>query len=556
MKFVTAEEAARQLEDGGRLGLGGFWFVRTPMALVEAVLDLGVTDLEVVAFGGGLAIERLLAEGRVRRLYFSFHSLDVIGSAPEFRRALESGRVDGVELTTLVMAKALRAAQENLPFLPIRGPEGSEFVNGHFPLAPIRCPTTDEVLRAVPALHLDVAMVHAQRADEHGNVEIVGARGLDLRLLGAAKHRVVSVERVEGDNVGPLGALRTTVPRFLIDAVVESPGGARPSSCLPDYATDLAEIRRRIQRPDEAPVPLERGAAPPENLPTSRGARPESGKPQTAAETLVCALARQLVDGGVYTVGSVTPVSFVAYQLAKRTHAPSLALIPFAGLVDVDVYPATVLNAESAALAAARDHWGMDDLYDLLYSAGRIDAEIFCPAQIDGAGSINNSWVQGPSGRVRLPGQAGIADVATLHRNLYMYVPRHSPRRLVAELDFAGGTRYLVGDEERSAARLEPGEVSVVTNLCVFRQDKASGLLAVESVHAGVTLEQVRQATGFALRGDLGRLPVTPAPDGDLLELLRNEIDPHNVRDIETLPSKQRQGLLSRLLDDETIKRG
>ena len=547
MILTSIEDLPSDLfRDGMRIGLGGFWFVRTPMALVDALLDSGATDLEVVCFGGGLAVERLLGEGRVRRLLFSFHSMDVLGPAPTFRRALESGVIEGVELTTLVLTKALRAAEENLPFLPIRGPEGSELLDGAYPLPPITCPITGQRLFAVPALPLDLTLVHATHADESGNIEIVGAHGVDLRLLGAARRSVVSVEQVVPPFRGPVAAHRTTLPRFLVDTVVVAPGGARPSSCLPHYPSDLPAIREQLPRPTE---PARATATH-----TEPALVADDNPPPTSAEILVYTLARQLVDGGVYTVGSVTPVSMVAYMLAKLTHAPSLALIPFAGLVDVDFYPVAVGGAESRALEHAHGFWGMEDLYEYLYQAGRIDAEIFCPAQVDQHADINNSSVLRDGLPVRLPGQAGIADVATMHRNLYMYVPRHSPARLVGSLDVRGGSRYLVSDDERAAAGFQAGDVTLVTDLCVLRQDKSTRLLQVESLHPGVDFADVVAATGFPLtpRADL---PVTPVPDPETLHLIRRVVDPHGVRNIETVPSAGRRALLDAILSHEANER-
>jgi glutaconate CoA-transferase, subunit A len=544
---TTSLTSVREMvTDGMRIGIGGFWFVRTPTALVDEVVASGATDLEIVCFGGGLGVERLLELGRVKTLYFSFHSMDVLGAAPQFRRAVEAGAVRAVELTTLVMSKALTAAQENLPFLPVLGPLGSEFLDGDFPLTAFDCPVTGRPLYAVPALPLDLCLIHAPCADEAGNVELAGARGLDRRLFGAARTRVVSVEEVTGDFSGPQLAHRTTLPRFLVDHVVKAPGGAAPSSCLPYYPTDFTGIRASLgTRPPEDPMPVSEATVAPRSTVSAAGVA-------TPAERMAFLLARQLVDGGVYTVGSVTPLSMVAYQLAKRTHAPDLALIPFAGLVDVGTYRVGVQSAESSAAEGAHDFWGMDDLYEWLYQAGRIDAEIFCPAQIDQRAHINNSQVRRADGTVaRLPGQAGIADVATLHRNLYMYVPRHSSRRLVQRVDFEGGARELVGDDEREAVGLHPGEVTVVTDLCVLRLDKGTRLLRLDSLHGGVSLADAQARTGFDLGADFD-VPPSPEPPADILRLIRDEIDPLGVRQLETVRAAERGPLLhSLLLEDD-----
>lgn len=548
---TTLEEVSSLVHDGMRIGLGGFWFVRTPMALVDAVIESGVEDLEIVCFGGGLAVERLIRAERIRRLFFSFHSMDVIGPAPAFRSAVENGRMEAVELTTQVLIKTLKAAEENLPYLPVRGPLQSDFLGEPFPLPPVKCPFTGTRLHAVPALPLDLALIHATTADVEGNIEIIGALGVDRRLVGAAERSVVSVERIAEPFRGPRRAQRTTLPRFLVDRVVHAEGGAAPSSCLPHYGTDLQQVLTELdlELPSSRSAPAVRAT---DFATTSRTDDTVDEDAATPAEMLVFHLARQLVDHGVYTVGSVTPISMVAYQLAKLTHAPHAAIIPFAGLVDVQAHPVGVAEAESKALATASAYWGMDDLYEKLYEAGRIDAEIFCPAQVDAAGAINNSSIARANGGViRLPGQAGIADVATLHKNLYMYVPRHSPRRFVERVDFRGGSRALQEDDERLEAGLDPGETTVVTDLCVMRLDKQLGRFRLESLHPGVSLQQVRQATGFGLASP-DDPPVSEVPNREILRLIRQEVDPLEVRNLESVPSGERLPLLTSILDAES----
>jgi glutaconate CoA-transferase subunit A len=246
-------------------------------------------------------------------------------------------------------------------------------------------------------------------------------------------------------------------------------------------------------------------------------------------------------------------MSMVAYQLAKATHAPNLALIPFAGLVDVGRYPAGVSTAETNALESAHGFWGMDDLYEWLYQRGAIDAEIFTPAQIDAGGRINNSQVRRPDGSLmRLPGQAGIADVALLHRNLIMYVPRHSRRRFVADVDFLGGYREIALPAARAAIRLQQGHELVVTNLCQLRFDEVAGQFRVDSLHPGVSLAEVEDNTGFTLLHE-PEIPLSPLPGDDVLRLIRDEIDPLGVRELEFVTSADRVPLLDAILERESV---
>jgi glutaconate CoA-transferase subunit A len=552
--------------DGIRIGLGGFWFVRNPHTLVDALLESGASDLEIVSFGGGLGIERLLAAGRVRKLYFSFNSLDVFGLAPNFRAVAEDGSVEVVEMTTLTMHKALQAARENVPSLPILGPLESDFLTTNYPLVPFDDPVSGQRMHAVAALPLDVVLLHAQRADADGQIEIAGARGLDTKLGEAGNHVIVSVEEVVPAFTGDR-ASRTTLPRFLISDTVIAPGGAYPGSCLPYYVTDylyldelIAEnggidserligpgrlparhdrVQRIAQRAME--IPIEPPPAP----------EPADDSPPTEDELMVTTLARLLRSDGIYQVGSVTPLSLVAYQLARLTHAPELSLIAFAGHVDVGSYPSGVLLAEPFAWRSGHGLWGMDDGQDILYQRGAIDAEIFTPAQIDGDGHLNNTRIgTGEWPTVRLPGQAGIAEVTVQHRNLYVYAARHDQRRFVEHVDFRGGHRALLGEGERAERGLPPGRTLVVTRLGVFELMERSRRLELISVHRGHTPEEIQEATGFEFEVATD-LAETSEPTAEELRLIRTRIDPFGLRKLEFVPSRDRRPLIRRILREE-----
>jgi glutaconate CoA-transferase, subunit A len=563
--LIDASVVRTKFRDGMRIGVGGFWFVRNPHALVDELLESGVHELEIVSFGGGLGLERLLAAGMVRRLYISFNSIDIFGLSPTFRAAAERGSVEIVEMTTLTMHKALQAARENVPSLPVLGPLGSAFLTTNYPLRAYRCPVSGLEMHAVAALPLDLALLHAQRADRNGDIEIAGARGLDTKLAGAAAEVVVSVEEVVAPFTGEQ-ASRTTFPRFLVDGIVHAPGGAHPGSCLPFYTTDYFYVDELLS--EDGKIPAERllGSGRPSvqldrvRRIAQRALEIEIAPPpvpaalETAAtedELIVTTLSRLLRSDGIYQVGSVTPLSLVAYQLARLTHAPGLALLAFAGHVDVASYPSGILLAEPFAYRTGHALWGMDDGQDLLYQRSAIDAEIFTPAQIDGDGNLNNTRIgTGELPEVRLPGQAGIADVTVLHRNLYIYAARHDRRRFVEKVDFRGGHRALLGESERAKRGLAPGRTLVVTRLCVLELSERTRRLELVSLHRGHTVEEVRNATGFAFEIADG-MSETPEPTATELELIRTRIDPFGLRRLDFVPNRDRRPLIREIMSRE-----
>jgi glutaconate CoA-transferase subunit A len=248
-KTTTAAEAVRVLEDGMTIGIGGWGSRRKPMALVQAILETSVRDLTVVSFGGP-DVGMLCAAGKVAELVFGFVSLDSVPYDPNFARARQNGELRVRELDEGMVVAGLRAAAQRLPFLPIRAGLGSDVMTYYPGLRTVRSPYDDGTeLVAMPALDLDVALVHLNRADAHGNGSYLGPDPYfdDLFCL-AARHRILSCERIV-----PTAELVEGVPpqalllnRMMVDAVVEAPGGAGFTSCVPDYGRDEAAQRAYV----------------------------------------------------------------------------------------------------------------------------------------------------------------------------------------------------------------------------------------------------------------------------------------------------------------------
>ena len=245
-KTTSLAEAVAVLEDGMTVGIGGWGSRRKPMALVQAILETPVRDLTIVSFGGP-DVGMLCAAGKVREVVFGFVSLDSIPYDPNFTRARQAGAIAVRELDEGMVVAGLRAAAQRLPFLPTRAGLGSDVLTYYPGLRTVTSPYDDgEELVAMPALNLDVALVHLNRADAHGNACYLGPDPYfdDLFCL-AAEHRIVSCERIvstaELAESAPPQAL--LLNRMMVDAVVEAPGGAGFTSCVPDYGRDEAAQR-------------------------------------------------------------------------------------------------------------------------------------------------------------------------------------------------------------------------------------------------------------------------------------------------------------------------
>lgn len=242
-KRMTPDEVVSTLSDGMTIGIGGWGSRRKPMALVRAILRSSLKDLTVVSYGGP-DVGLLCAAGKVRSVIFGFVTLDSIPYDPWFRKARESGTITVREWDEGMFQTGLRAAAHRLPFLPMRAGLGSDVLTYDTSLKTVRSPYEDgEELVAVPPLHLDVALVHLNRADRHGNARYLGPDPYfdDLYCMAAMKRYVSCESIMDTPDLASAGPPQTLLlNRMMVDGVVETPRGAHFTSCAPDYGRDEA----------------------------------------------------------------------------------------------------------------------------------------------------------------------------------------------------------------------------------------------------------------------------------------------------------------------------
>jgi glutaconate CoA-transferase subunit A len=250
-KTTTPDEVVARLSSGATLGIGGWGSRRKPMALVKALLRSDVTDLHLVTYGGP-EVGILAAAGRISRLTFAFVSPDVPnpltggsvpGLDPHFRAARQAGALECTELDEGMLLLGLQAAAWRVPFLPTRVGLGSDLFRLNPALRTVTSPYDDgEELVAQPAIALDAAWVHLNVGDTRGNAAFTGPDlYFDDLLLEAAAEGYVCVERTVptaglAEAAGDVTRLR--VNRMFVTGVVEAPGGALPTECVPDYGRD------------------------------------------------------------------------------------------------------------------------------------------------------------------------------------------------------------------------------------------------------------------------------------------------------------------------------
>jgi glutaconate CoA-transferase subunit A len=253
-KRCTDAEVVAELRSGMTIGIGGWGSRRKPMSLIRAILRSDVDDLTVVSYGGP-DVGLLCRAGKVRKVVSGFVSLDSIPLEPHYQAARQSGSIEAAEWDEGMLLLGLQAAAWRVPFLPTRAGLGSDVLSLMPDLRTVTSPYATvvdgheeaEELVAVPALELDVAIVHQHRADRSGNAAWLGEDPfMDDLFVRAAERAFVSTEAIvateELASVADLPHLR--ISRMDVTGVVEAPNGAHFTECPPDYGRDEAFQKR------------------------------------------------------------------------------------------------------------------------------------------------------------------------------------------------------------------------------------------------------------------------------------------------------------------------
>jgi glutaconate CoA-transferase subunit A len=245
-KRMSGADVIARLESGMTIGVGGWASRRKPMALVREIARSGLRDLTVVSYGGP-DVGLLCAAGKVAKLVFGFVTLDAIPLDPHFRAARQAGAIEVAEYDEGMLQWGLYAAAIRLPFLPTRAGLGSDVLSSNPGLRTVADPYgSAEELVAMPAIGLDVALVHANRADAAGNAQFLGPDPyFDDLFCAAAEHAFVSAERIVPTEELTAAAHPSTlaIRRPVVEGVIEAPHGAHFTSCVPDYGVD-EELQR------------------------------------------------------------------------------------------------------------------------------------------------------------------------------------------------------------------------------------------------------------------------------------------------------------------------
>jgi glutaconate CoA-transferase subunit A len=239
-KVASMRDAIAELvRDGDTVAIEGFTHLIC-FAAGHEIIRQRKRDLVLARLTPDLIYDQMVAAGVARKLIFSWLGNPGVGSLHAIRRRTE-GEAASLELeeySHFGMVARYTAGAANLPFFPIRSYFETDFPKANPNIRPIRSPFGDDLVYAVPPLHPDVTIVHAQRADAEGNTQVWGLLGCQKEAAFAADRVIVVVEELVDEAVVRADPNRTIIPGLIVDAVVVEPWGAHPSYAQGYYDRD------------------------------------------------------------------------------------------------------------------------------------------------------------------------------------------------------------------------------------------------------------------------------------------------------------------------------
>nr|HID59702.1 hypothetical protein [Desulfobacterales bacterium] len=408
-----------------------------------------------------------------------------------------------------------------IPFIPVRGILGSDYLRVQPRFKVIRCPFSGHQTVVVEAITPDVSVIHALKADERGNVLIERHSDVDLAVK-AAKKAIATVEEVvkEGELVGDEKTRLISWINFY--AIVHVPFGAHPVSCPGYYCIDRDHMTRYVKmaadeelfrtylknyiydltgHDDYIRLVKQEGWRPQYRDDRDKHSMSPGKGDYTLDELIMTLIAREVNDGTCVAIGTLSPVPAAGCILASLTTAPHVKLI--------------ILGDPDSPLDR-----GSSQLFDMA-QRGLIDLFFLSFVQMDGDCNLNLTVIgEHQKPLIRFPGGAGSSMLYHMAKKIIMFKMSHTKRDFVSKVDFITCSGFNAGlnDWQRPG-----GPYKIITNLAVMRADRERKRVILESVHPGVSPRKVVENTGFEIEVP-SSVPETEPPNTEQLEILRTKV--------------------------------
>lgn len=260
-KWSTLQEAVSFVNAGDLVGLGGNGLNRAPLSLVCEIARQNIGSLKLVTTAGGIEVDMLCLSGLVHSVDAAFISNETeFGLCSHYRKAVEQGKVKANEHSCYTLISGLRAAAAGIPFMPVSGLVNTQLTEACDYFSVVSDPFTGESVPVVKSFRPDISLIHADEADEMGNVWISGPLYDDVLLSRASKQLIVTVERKVSSSKFRFSKVKPQIPGFMVTALVHMPRGAQPTACSPAYGVCQKGISayKQIENPEQLSILLQK----------------------------------------------------------------------------------------------------------------------------------------------------------------------------------------------------------------------------------------------------------------------------------------------------------
>jgi acyl CoA:acetate/3-ketoacid CoA transferase alpha subunit/acyl CoA:acetate/3-ketoacid CoA transferase beta subunit len=565
-KVISLRQAVEAfITPGCHVAIGGFSLCRNAMAVSHEIIRRKIGNLRVSSVNPSYSVDILIGAGLVQRVESGCVNMERLGLPKNFCRAVELGTIKSEDYEHGAMTFRYLAGALGLPFIPTKSLLGSDILTysttAEKKYATMASPFSGEKVILLPPCRPEVAVIHVTRADEQGNCQIDGTTFADEFIAKAADHVVLITEQLISNGDIRKNPKATVIPAFRVDAIVHCPWGAYPTAVPGCYDYDyeaLKSYQQAASSPESFQAYLDRFVY---GVKDFEEYLEVAGTPKTyrrlaidprlgyssyvtdliggakkvgekapgeynLKELMIIAAARELKDGEIIVAGTGLPMA--ATTIAKLSHAPNCNYIVETGIGDVKPKHSAVSVADLRLLGAAEPAFVSDTLEGLGYVVhrGLADVGFLGGAQIDMYGNLNATLL-GPHEKPakRFPGSGGANVIASCAKRV-LVIMQQQKRRFVEKVDYITSPGFLTGGNARYEAGLTGGGPDkVITDLAVLGFDLDSKRMKLLSVHPGVTVQQVCDATGFELILP-ENVEVTPPPTEKELQILRENVSP------------------------------
>jgi glutaconate CoA-transferase subunit A len=246
-KRISLEEAVKLVSDGSHLFWGGFGFQRPPMAFAHELVRQNKRNLTIYTCGSEMDLDILSGARVVSHLELAFYAIEGIGLVPNIQRRIREGVIEIEDYSNLAMVMRFLGGALGVPFMPLKSMLGTDLLaKKRFRARKAElmdCPFTGEKVVLVPSVRPDFSIIHAQRVDREGNVQIDGIRGEDVEGGRAGKKVIILAEEIVDSEFIRNQPDQTVIPNIYVTHVVECPWGSHPMMVYNCYDYDIEHVR-------------------------------------------------------------------------------------------------------------------------------------------------------------------------------------------------------------------------------------------------------------------------------------------------------------------------